>query len=291
MLSHWQPASQSPIFDTPSTTRLSHRHPQDQVPPRRICYWIGAGSDSYWSTPENWSEDTLPTSLDAVVFDITSTKDVILNLTAPIYQLTITADYTGTITGWHELIVTENAMIAGGIIERSLQVGGNLTIIGGQVNSYLSIQGDFTVAGGSVTWEGGEVRGNTTFHSGILFFSDAYNRYYIFYGDVVQIHTILAGKPAFYFYGQTLQRLSTGLRSIELRDLSNSAQLQIEGRLKVEGFFTNDGTVIIPENTLLDASEAVSYDNQGTIIQKGQILYPSQLTFADSITDCSGNRV
>lgn len=281
MLRQWQPASPSPALETPSTTLPSPRPPQDNTL-GRICHWTGAGSDSYWTTAENWSEQILPTPQDQVRFDATSTKDIILNITPQIHQLTITADFTGTMSGWHELVVSENAVIAGGIIERSLLVGGNLIISGGQVNTYLSVGGDFTVAGGSIIWEGGEVKGQTTFQAGIVFFSSAYNHYYIFYGDVVQIHTIFAGKPAFYFRGQTLKRLCSGIELIELRDLSNSSELQIEGRLKVEGFFTNDGTVSIPAGSLLDISEVISFDNQGIISPEGQILYPSQVIYSHS---------
>lgn len=58
--------------------------------------WDGGGSDSSWSTAENWTDDVVPSSTDDVLFNGTSVKDCDLaGGTVTIKSLAFTSAYTG----------------------------------------------------------------------------------------------------------------------------------------------------------------------------------------------------
>ena len=51
--------------------------------------WDGGGADNNWSTPANWSSDTLPIAGDTVTFNGTSTKNATIDVpvTVAIFQV------------------------------------------------------------------------------------------------------------------------------------------------------------------------------------------------------------
>ncbi len=58
--------------------------------------WAGGGSTNNWSESANWSGGSAPTSLDAVTFDGTSTKNVALDVDGNAKAVAFTLAYTGT---------------------------------------------------------------------------------------------------------------------------------------------------------------------------------------------------
>ena len=76
--------------------------------------WDGDGTDNLASTPANWSEDTVPTSSDDVLYDATSTKDCDVDLVLTVRSITMAAAYTGTVTLLEDLTITPSGMTLGG---------------------------------------------------------------------------------------------------------------------------------------------------------------------------------
>ncbi len=62
--------------------------------------WDGGGVDNNWSTPENWSDDAVPLATDNVVFDNTSSKDAVIDVTfgSAVGGVIITDGYNGRIS-------------------------------------------------------------------------------------------------------------------------------------------------------------------------------------------------
>jgi hypothetical protein len=65
-----------------------------------LCSWDGGGADENWSTPENWTHDTVPAVGDAILFNGTGgTKDCVLDVDAEISDLLLYSAYGGTFRG------------------------------------------------------------------------------------------------------------------------------------------------------------------------------------------------
>ncbi len=81
--------------------------------------WDGGGIDNNWNTPDNWSDNILPTSKDTAYFDITSDKNCIINNSTTVHTIIFTYDYTGTFNIQNAtLIVNGDAdFSSGGLIE------------------------------------------------------------------------------------------------------------------------------------------------------------------------------
>jgi cysteine-rich repeat protein len=125
-----------------------------QAPP---VVWDGGGTDNNWDTPENWSGDQVPSAFDSVTFDGTSTKDCVITLNQEVFDFTMTAAYTGTLSRTAGNITINGAMLVqGGTITGmgALLVEGTVTIEGGSVNlanQYSTYNGSFAVQGGAVS--------------------------------------------------------------------------------------------------------------------------------------------
>ncbi len=140
--------------------------------------WDGGGGDNNWSTPANWSADTLPVAGDTVTFNGTSTKNATIDpavVSVAVFQ--VNAGYTGVISqgaGDALSITTSYTQSAGtftaGNGTTSISVTGGTTVnSGGTFNggsSTLSLTGALTVnAGGLFTSTSGTltVTGAVTF--------------------------------------------------------------------------------------------------------------------------------
>lgn len=234
--------------------------------------WDGGGADNNWSNPQNWSGNTVPTSSDSVVFDGTCTKNVVLNISPHIKSLTITADYTGTLSGWNDLTVAENVFIQGGVLNISFSSGGDLTIENGTINSYLYVGGNLAIQNGTVTWCGGQVAGDVSLSGGLVSFCSNYNSYYLLYGDFRRTGGIVSGQPIFYFHATRPQRFEPGLGGMTLRDLYNFYQLTLDGDVTIEGIFSNNGNFTVANGATLDARLVNLFSNGGAIAEHGIIL-------------------
>jgi hypothetical protein len=63
-----------------------------------LCVWDGGGADDNWSTPENWTRDTLPEESDAVLFNAAGgTSDCVLDADTEVFDFRVYASYEGTI--------------------------------------------------------------------------------------------------------------------------------------------------------------------------------------------------
>ena len=60
--------------------------------------WIGGGEDNLASSPANWSDNIVPQNGDRVVFDNTSTKNCIWDITPTLVSFSIHSGYTGAVT-------------------------------------------------------------------------------------------------------------------------------------------------------------------------------------------------
>src|SRR5437868_7787708 len=60
--------------------------------------WDGGGATNNWSEAANWSGDILPGAGDGIVFNVTSTKNVNINVSVTVNSIFIGSGYTGIIT-------------------------------------------------------------------------------------------------------------------------------------------------------------------------------------------------
>ncbi len=123
--------------------------------------WDGGGADNNWSTAQNWSTDTVPATIDDVVFDgatASSTRDVIYDAgvgSNTILSVDIQSGYTGTITLGQDLIVTNDFSIADGTFSAgtgTVDIDGNFTQTGGVFNASsatTSVAQDFRPTAGT----------------------------------------------------------------------------------------------------------------------------------------------
>ncbi|HEY9809423.1 MAG TPA: hypothetical protein V6D13_08770 [Halomicronema sp.] len=237
----------------------------------KTSYWNGKGADYKWSNPLNWVAEKIPTSADCVIFDGSCVKNVLVDINTEIKSLIITSDYTGCLSGWNDLTVLENVLIQGGIIEVCLLTGGDITIEKGIVNTCFSTQGNLTIAGGNISWISGEVAGNTLVTGGLLNFSNHYNRYYSFKGDVIIAGGKIEGNPLFRFQGNKPQVFQTSLEEIKVLDLYNYSQLNLQTNMTVEGWFFNAGTIKVSPAANLNLEDVKFFSNTGTLIAEGNI--------------------
>ena len=89
----------------------------------------GGGTDDLWSTPENWSNDTVPTASDDVI--ITGTASVTINSAVQVNSLTLDASFSGQVNQSAAVNVTSNFVLNAGswlANAQTINVGGNLAI-------------------------------------------------------------------------------------------------------------------------------------------------------------------
>ncbi|MEM7585073.1 MAG: cadherin domain-containing protein, partial [Acidobacteriota bacterium] len=97
--------------------------------------WDGGGTTDHWSEAANWVGDVVPTALDAVVFDATSSKDAGVDGTfgGSVASLTMASGFTGTVRLGRSLAVTGDlAVAAGGTLDLD---GETLSVEGSVSNS------------------------------------------------------------------------------------------------------------------------------------------------------------
>jgi hypothetical protein len=99
-----------------------------------------------FSSAANWSDDTVPSAGDTIVFNATSTKPALVD--APkggtVANMEVDADYASTITLQKDLTVTDHLLQSGATLDGV----GNLTIADGGVYDW---QGGTLAGTGSVT--------------------------------------------------------------------------------------------------------------------------------------------
>lgn len=147
--------------------------------------WDGGGVTNNWSEAANWSGDVAPQFTDSVIFDSTSTKDVVIDFipfnTFPL-RFEMRAGYTGAISqGTTNLTVTSDFIQAAGVF-----IGGsgtldfdNFTVSGGTFtasNGTTEISGPFSVSGtGVFEHNNGTVVFNSAGSANVLTVEDFFN--------------------------------------------------------------------------------------------------------------------
>lgn len=133
--------------------------------------WDGGGINSNWSTPENWSTDTAPLATDSVIFDnslcgVNCNATIDAGFQGTVANLTIAADYAGTITEAKDLIVTGDFSLAGGTfnaVSYTISVGGNYGRTGGTFTAGTSTLKMTSTSTGKTFTAGGQTYNNLTF--------------------------------------------------------------------------------------------------------------------------------
>ncbi|MCH9033414.1 MAG: hypothetical protein IID42_02780 [Planctomycetes bacterium] len=162
--------------------------------------WDGGGADNNWDTPENWTDDVVPSFAENVLFDATSSKNCVVTQFQEMLNLTIAAGYTGTIsqTGSPTLQINGDLSVDGGRITcdsfNGFLVSGDTSITGGTINwRSTDFTGDVLINGGTVTWERSShtFRGDYTRAGGTV--NTNIDTVFIFVADAPQAFTIGAG--------------------------------------------------------------------------------------------------
>ena len=115
--------------------------------------WTGAGEDNLWSNPENWDGDVPSGASAAAVFDGTSAKNCTIDV-PKVKILTISENYTGTLTLANDFIVADTYSQANGTFtcgDKNFTIGQG-TDDGG---SGTNVRGFFTLSGGTFNCSSG----------------------------------------------------------------------------------------------------------------------------------------
>jgi hypothetical protein len=132
--------------------------------------WDGGGANNNWSTCANWSSDICPVAGDSVIFDGTSTKDSVIDASAPasVASIAMNAGYTGTLSLSRTFNVTTSYSQAAGSFNggSSTLTTASYSLSGGvftATSGNWTVPGAFTVTGGTFNHNSGTV----TFSSNI----------------------------------------------------------------------------------------------------------------------------
>jgi len=120
--------------------------------------WTGLGLTTNWSDSANWLGNVVPGSADVAMFDLISSKNAAIGSPISVAGISMSANYTGTITQSPGIAVTIGASgftqaggtFAGGTAP--ITVNGPFALLAGSfisTSGKLSVSGDFTATGGS----------------------------------------------------------------------------------------------------------------------------------------------
>ncbi|WP_066507538.1 DUF4347 domain-containing protein [Abyssisolibacter fermentans] len=263
---------------------------------KKPIIWDGDGDDNNWTTPENWSTDTVPTSYDSITLNDTSTKDINIDNNIEMYKFNVEESYTGEITGIENasFYSASDVTIAGGTINISgrFQTGGNLTVSGGSIDIQYDDNTKYNIIGGNLLVSDGEVlakgyfdvKGNMLISGGSFkpSYEGAETNIYS-YGDVDLLVKTEIGR--LYVYGNHLN-CSTDKENLFLSIIINKdGNVEITGSLKTK-YFNNDfkaTTDILGKETIM------TIDNQGIVnnynvlnIKDGAIFNASNYDYNNS---------
>lgn len=139
--------------------------------------WTNGNLNGLWSDPGNWSTNAVPTNVDDVIFDGTSTANCDIDVSADVNNLSILTGYTGTITDLgngclvnNDFVMDDGTYDAG---SASFDVVGFTTITGGTFDANASIVlfgNDAVISGGTLNSGSGSMDFNgTVLQSGGIF--------------------------------------------------------------------------------------------------------------------------
>jgi hypothetical protein len=209
--------------------------------------WDNSSSNGLWSTAANWTGDVAPTTGDDVTFDNTSTDDCTIDIHTGAGQLTIAANYTGTISQSADMTFTVGSntwTMSGGTFNagnESTDINGTFILNGGRLNAQsgtMYFSGDVSLASG--VWNRG---------SGSI----------VFDGDLTLTDTILANLGTV-FIGSSPDTVTLAT------DVTMDVLTIDEGDMLVTNGYDIDLTGAITVNGTLDASGAA---DDGTTMEVG----------------------
>ncbi len=233
--------------------------------PAAEVVWDGEAMDGLYSTPENWVGDLLPTNLDTIVFNDTSTSDC-LNTSndLEVAGVKILSGYTGTFTPAFNFDVFGDF----------LQEDGTLDMSRGQ-----------TFFGGNITHTGGN------FIISGIFYNPAYDATFSSVASPLQMQWFNCSP-----FGDIQVTLDLELELSSFLNLSSGGNRGIilnSGSISITGasfFSLQNGLFTIRDGTFLDLRPIAEYTNASTIIEEGtgKILRNAK---SIGFTNSSGNRV
>ncbi|MCK5178485.1 MAG: DUF2341 domain-containing protein, partial [Candidatus Omnitrophica bacterium] len=123
----------------------------------------GGGGDTDWSTPANWTNNTVPTAGDIAVFDNTSDNNCVIDAEIAVGGIDINAGYDGAISqGANIVTVSHFEQDAGTFTGGSAAININSNFVLGAgaftaTSGTTTISGSFTKTGGTFTHNSGAV--------------------------------------------------------------------------------------------------------------------------------------
>jgi hypothetical protein len=240
-LSTWTDFSAEPTINTTTNTvTLSNLSDTDLFawwtlstsPVNR--YWVAAAL-SNWSNRASWSVSpggqggaTVPSSVDAVVFDGANDGSCTIDATVNIASLTVNAAYTGTITqGAQRINIVDEATLAGGSF-----VGGSVPI---HVNGDLRINGTAFLSSSDTL----DLKSNFTLDEG----SFEHN------SGIVKFSGTTAGAPQL-INGSS----SIGFNNIHITNTALNSGVSVESRHQLHGILTLATGAILDADGSLDTA-------------------------------------
>ncbi|QEY32758.1 hypothetical protein EVJ50_11500 [Synechococcus sp. RSCCF101] len=224
-----------------------------------IC-WDGGGTDDFWSNPQNWNTDLLPTSSDQVALELTGGASILfdpIGAGATSSSVSIASLFS---TSDNSLTLASGSLSIDGPTASTLN--GALTLQAPpptQTAPLLSGTGDLTLAG-STTWSGGTIDGTGALNiSGPLTISGTPG----LTGRTLT-HTNASGSSS--IAAGTQLRTSLGGSFVN----ANTAQLTLNTAAGSDSLF--DEVITSP------SSPQASFSNQGTLTKTGDGSFRFGLT-------------
>ncbi|MGB7315668.1 MAG: putative Ig domain-containing protein [Nodosilinea sp.] len=198
---------------------------------------------SVWDISTNWSDDTLPTSLDDVLIDVDGT----ITITHRIGSTTI-----------NSLTSEENLTVAGGAlaISAASTISQNLTILSGTLNA----NGEVIITGANSLWTGGTIDGDAGLtNQGTLTIDTTSGKNLL--GLLTNEGTIVHQIGNIFLNNGTLENTSGGVYEFQSGTVANSTGTNN---------FNNSGTV--QKTTDATAIINVAFNNMGGTVEVEQGL-------------------
>ena len=126
-------------------------------------FWDGGGADNNWTTALNWTDDTVPATTDAVVFNNNSSKDAVLTANTSVAGIVISGAYNGALSqSSYNLSLGDSFSQSGGTFSGGsgvLDISDSFVLDSGTFNApaNLNLDWDWQVSGGTFVHNNGAV--------------------------------------------------------------------------------------------------------------------------------------
>lgn len=237
--------------------------------------WKGASSTG-WNTAANWSPSGVPTSVDTVIFDNTSSRNCSINTTAVAGTFTMQGSNTRTISfsnGTMKLSVSGDLSIGGGTFNQ----GTSAVMVGG---SWNKSGGTYTAGTSSVTFNGSG-SGNLIASGGIVFYRIGINgpgQWTTTGGPLTVSSDVVMNN------GTLVIASGSTMTVVGNMDVGQNAALSIQGDLGISG-----GSLYSTGTVTSNAGVVLSLSGAGTLGGTGSTQLPAvNLSGAAQTTTLAG---